>query len=207
MANEPVYTTVDSVKVRLAGKVQFQAGSVPVDGEFPNDLLCQLIVDAETDVEQELRNRYAVPFRSIRTGRFIDMPNHSIRAVRSLVDARAVILVLSTDFGRGTHIDGSEYYKAMEAQYEEKLDKMLGRVRESSHGLAAGSSQIVRYRFAPPIEDMLLAPTNSKADDGYRGMIINTDQHRDSATYAAEQVNDPSKNYLDTFGLRLRRGN
>jgi phage gp36-like protein len=63
-----LYTTVDSVKVRLAGKVQFQEDCNSLqNGELPDLLLLQLIRDAETETEQDLRSRYSVPFRSIRS--------------------------------------------------------------------------------------------------------------------------------------------
>jgi hypothetical protein len=57
-----------------------------------------------------------------------------------------------------------------------------------------------RFKFSPPLEDLMLAYSNSKADDGIRGTIINTDASIDSASYAAEQINDPSQSYLRRRG-------
>jgi hypothetical protein len=185
----PQYTTVESVKVRLAGKVQFQQDpNEDQEGELPDALLHQLIVDAETEVEQDLRGRYAIPFRSKTRGKFSELPDHSKRAIRMAVDLKAVIMVLETDFGRGTHVSGEGYSKTQKEKYESTIKKLLG-VQKNLDG------QEVQKK-TPPLEDMLLAACNSAADDGFKGMIINTDQSTDdSVTYAEEQINDPGHSY------------
>lgn len=194
----PIYTTYDSVKVRLANKVQFQEGESPVDGELPNQLLGQLIVDAETAVEQELRVRYAVPFQTVTGAPFAKLPDHSKRALRMLVDLKAVKLILMTDFGRGTHVSGSAYTKDDKEEYDLQLDRVLGQDRESSE------NKEKRFRHSPPLEGVRLARSNRKADDGYHGMILNSDSCRDSASFAAEQINDPSQNYANLIARRRR---
>lgn len=190
-APQPMYTTVDSVKVRLAGKVQFQSSETgPADGELPDLLLLQLIRDAETLVEQDLRVRYMIPFQSIRTGRFSDLPDHSRAALRMQCDLKAVLLVLGTDFGRGTHVGADPYAKFTSGQYKEGLMRLLGHDAEGK--------LTERYFRTPPLEDVRLAATNlATADNGFRGKIINTDASRhDSASYAARQINDPSRTYV-----------
>lgn len=188
----PLYTTVDSVKVRLANKVQFQADPrVVADGELPNDLLLQIIIDAETEVEQDLRSRYAIPFVSKSKNSFAALPDHSKRAFRWAVDMRAVLLVLDTDFGRGTHINAEGYKESFEKHYTIYIHKLLGRDPEGAN------DKIDRFRRSPPLDDVLLSPTNREADDGYHGMIINTDASRhDAATYAGEQINNPAATYV-----------
>lgn len=192
----PIYTTVASVKVRLAGKVQFQRDpSAPRDGELPDDLLEQLIADAEAEVEQDLRSRYAVPFQSIRTGRYSDLPDHTQRALRTAVDQKAVMNVLMTDFGRGTHVSAEGYMESLKEHYEAYVTKLMGRDAE------AKSDKVDRYRFSPPLDDLKLFKGNALGDDGYRGTIINTDgSSRGAETYAPGQVNDPSR------GIFGRRG-
>jgi len=192
MSDKLMYTTYDSIKVKLVNKVQFQASSDQVaDGELPNILLTQLIRDAETDVELDLRSRYAIPFQSASKGGYANLPDHSQRAIRKVVDLRAEFLILSTDFGRGSHINAEGYTKQIEDRYNLEIDRLLGRDKEGEN------AKRDRFRFSPPLDDLLLAPTNKMADDGYKGMLINTDaSHRDSATYAAEQMNDPSKSYV-----------
>ena len=188
----PIYTTFESVKVRLANKVQFQAGPSPADGELPDELLAQLIADAEAWVEQDLRSRYAIPFQSATRQSFAALPDHSQRALRTAIDMRSVIMVLETDFGRGSHIGADSYASVMQTQYDAYIERLLGRDREGAN------DKIDRYRRSPPLEDVKLASSNL-ADDGYRGIIINTDQSiRDSATYAADQVNDPGQSYMVT---------
>lgn len=191
-----LYTTIDSVKVRLAGKVQFESSSGIQDGELPNALLTQLITDAETEVEQDLRSRYAIPFRSQRTNQWEDLPDHSKRAIRIVVDFKAVLKILETDFGRGSHINAEGYEKDMKDRYEDLIMKLLGR------DLMGDKSETKRFKMSPPLEDMLLAKNNFAADDGYRGMIINTDSSRnDASSYAADSVNNPSKSYIRSRGI------
>jgi hypothetical protein len=193
---KPIYTTVESVKVRLANKVQFQSGAEPLQGELPNALLCQLIADAETEVEQDLRSRYLIPFQSATTGRFIDLPDHSMRALRIPCDLKSVLKILATDFGSGTHVSADPYAKALEKEYKNVITRLLGRDMEGAN------DKIDRFRRSPPLDDVALALSNSaQADNGFRGRLINTDATcDDSATYAGRQINDPSKSYIRKRG-------
>jgi hypothetical protein len=191
MADKLLYTSFDSVKVRLVNKVQFQSDpEIIQDGELPDVLLAQVIRDAETDVEQDLRSRYAIPFKSIRTGAYEDLPDSTQRALRKVVDKRAVHLVLSTDFGRGSHINSDGYTTASKADYDMEIDRLLGRDKEGE------GAKRDRFRFSPPLEDLQLARTNAMADDGFKGMMINTDSGADASSYAADQTNDPSRSYV-----------
>jgi hypothetical protein len=193
----PIYTTVESVKVRLANKVQFQADpKEAVDGELPNELLCQMIVDAETMVEQDLRGRYAIPFRSISKGSFGGLPDHTKRALRTVVDWRAVLVILSTDFGRGSHISADPYIESQQKLYDLEIQRLLGQDREGEKRTSEG-----RFRFSPPLDDLLLAPGNREADDGYRGRIINTNgDQRTAESYAATQINNPGQSWIRRRG-------
>lgn len=190
---QPIYTTIDNVKVRLANKVQFQADPNFVqDGELPDILLTQLIVDSETEVEQDLRSRYSIPFRSYRTGTWADLPDHTKRALRSPIDMKCVINILDTDFGRGTHVNAEGYKKNLEDHYNKYIDKILGRDSEGAN------DKRDRFRFSPPLELLMLAYQNRKADDGYKGMILNSDQDTKGAEdYARQQINNPSRSYLN----------
>lgn len=202
----PIYTTVDSVKVRLAGKVQFQEDPEDLaNGELPNALLIQLIVDSETEIEQDLRSRYAIPFRSIRSGFFKDLPDHTKRAIRMAVDMKSVMNIIDTDFGRGTHINADGYKKNLVKHYEILIARLLGKDMQGE-AQYVGTSKIERFKKSPPLEDLLLAPTN-KADDGYSGMIINTDKStHDAVTYAEEQLNNPAISYLNAIPQDLTGG-
>jgi hypothetical protein len=117
--NCPAYTTVESVKVRLGNKIQFQRDPDKVeDGEVANDFLLQLIIDAETNIEQELRSRYAIPFRSKRDNTFSGLPDHTKRAIRRVVDMSATIEILDFDFGRGGHNDSNTYTENLKKTLE-----------------------------------------------------------------------------------------
>lgn len=188
---KPIYTTFDSVKIRLVNKVQFQNQEQPMEGQLPNALLAQLISDAETAVEQALRGRYKIPFQSCRTGRFQDLPDHSQRAIRRAIDQKAVLEVLSTDFGRGGNVSAKEYYDDLDERYKKYITELLGQDQEG------GNDKHDRFRFTPPLDEVALALTNI-ADDGYRGTIINTDaSEHDAVSYAEEQINNPSQSYLN----------
>lgn len=192
----PIYTTVESVKVRLANKVQFQSDPQSLQGELPDALLYQLIADAETEVEQDLRSRYLIPFQSSVTGTFLGLPDHSIRALRIPCDLKAVMKILATDFGSGTHVSAEPYVKAIEKEYKTMIARLLGRDMEGAN------DKIDRFRRSPPLEGVALAVSNSpNADNGFRGRLINTDASRDdAATYAGHQINDPSKSYIRKRG-------
>jgi hypothetical protein len=196
LVHVPKYTTPDSVKVRLAGKVQFQSDPASVrDGELPNALLAQLIVDAETAVEQDLRGRYAIPFRSKSSATFTALPDSSQRALRVAVDQRAVLEILQTDYVRSGSVNSDEATEALEKRYEKTIKKLLGQDFEGE--------ERERFRFSPPLDDVLLATSNQAADDGYKGMIINTDQsEHDPASFARDHINNPAASIMG----RRRRG-
>ena len=189
----PLYTSYNNVKALLANKVQFQESATSLnDGELPEALLGALINRAETRTEQDLCGRYCIPFTSVKYGQYELLPDHSKRALQTAVDLRAVVEVLMTDFGRGTHISGETYYKASMKEYEGYVDILLGRNRE------AANSQHDRFRFTPPLQDLKLAQCNREADDGYKGMVINTDvAHWGAEHYAVEQINNPAATYLN----------
>lgn len=183
-----LYTTQDSVKVRLAGKVQFESQDGLQDGEMPNALLFQLIEDAETEIENHLRGRYFIPFQHKNGSGFANLPDHSKRAIRMAVDMKAVMLIAATDFCRGTHVQADNYFSNLEKTFGEHLDLLMGRDRE-----AAGV--IDRFRKTPPLEGLRLANSNIAADDGVRGSVINTDSSLDTTSYAENQSSDPSRGY------------
>lgn len=195
---EPVYTTVDSVRIRLSGKVNFQDDpKAPLEqGQLSEQLFRQLIRDGETRVEQDLRGRYAIPLQSKRTKKFVDLPDSTQRALRTIIDWMAVMMVLTTDFGAGTHLNGEEYSAKIEEFYEPYIDRLLGQDREAANTKASGQ-ELKRYRKVLPLEDLLLCAGNTEADDGGRGMFINTDSSRnDAVTYAEEHINNPSRTYI-----------
>ena len=197
MSNGPIYTTPDSVKIRLSNKVRFVDENDPSDDRgMPNALLCQLIMDAEMEVEQDLRSRYCIPFQHNVTGRYSDLPDHTQRAIRTVVDFMAVVKVLETDFGSGSHINADGYAADQRQHYEDMITKLLGRDKE------AAVEAHDRYRFSPPLEALKLAPTNL-ADDGVRGSIINTSNDSCSPEqFAIDSINDPSISYQGTARRR-----
>lgn len=205
-AYKPIYTTFDSVKIRLQGKVTFQSTSTPVgrgDRVMSDELLGQMIVDAETAVEQELRGRYAVPFRSKRSGTFEQLPDHTKRAIRTIVDQKACMLILMDSFGSGTHINADGYLKNLTESYELLLRRLLGQDMEGEN---FGEK---RFRRTPPLDDLMLSATNA-CDTGFIGAPMDAgarspfSPHLSGSEYAANQINDPSIGVL--YGIGGRRG-
>jgi hypothetical protein len=173
--------------VRLAGKVAFKERESSNPRAIPDELLGQLIVDAETAVEQDLRGRYFVPFQSKSQKTWDALPDHSKRAIRTIVDTMAVIMILRYSFGSGTHISGDGYQKLMQDQYDGLLRRLLGQ------DLEGNEFGMRRFRRTPPLDDVKLSDSNV-ADDGMRGMVADAKPRQDygGPRYAAQQINDPS---------------
>ena len=178
------YTELENVKARLVNKVQFQRDPLIVsEGELSDEFLLRLVCDAETEVEQDLRSRYYIPFQTKDDKPFRVLPEHSQRAIRMAIELKAVVIILQTDFGRGTHVDADPYIRSCNDHYEAYIAKLLGRNKEGEN------SKIDRYRHASPLDQVKLANNNREADDGYRGMIINTNgSTNDSVSVGIEQV-------------------
>jgi hypothetical protein len=99
--------------------------------------------------------------------------------------------VLRTDFGRGSHIDADKYTASLEKEYAAYIKVLLGRDDEGDDRK--------RFRFSPPLTDLMLAPQNREADDGYKGAIINTDATtNDAVSYAEQQINNPAAAYISS---------
>lgn len=183
-------------------KVQFQADpTIVADGELSNELLCQLIEDAETEVEQDLRGRYQIPFQSISDGTYSALPDHTKRALRVAVDMMAVMKIMETDFGRGSHINSEDYSDPTEKHYNKYIDRLMGRDKEG-----AGDKHD-RFRFSPPLDGLSLAFSNREADDGFKGRIINTDGSQVGIeTYAGDQINNPGQTYISKRQIGITGG-
>jgi hypothetical protein len=73
--------------------------------------------------------------------------------------------------------------------------KLLGRDQMGQN------DKIDRFKFSPPLEDLVLAKSNQYADDGFRGTICNSDaSENDVVSFAQKAINDPSKSYPRTRG-------
>lgn len=189
--NPFLYTTVDSVKVRLSGKVKFQQGEKPIAGELPDLLFIQIVRDAETQIEQELRSRYFIPFQRSDGGAFALLPDHTQRAIRMVVDSQAVSFILETDFARSGNTSGDNYDEKRKDALTDQLNKLLGQDKRS-----ASDQYRKRHHFSPPLEGLRLATSNVR-DNGTFGQMFNTDGHHGGAeAFAEHQINDPSKTYL-----------
>lgn len=178
-----LYTKVNDVKLRLAGKVRFTDDPDTEPDKMPNALLKRLISEAEGDVEHDLSPRYIAPFQTIDGTAFSNLPERPTRdVIRTLAELKSVVRVLETDFGSGTAVNGDNYAESTQKRY----DKMIGKLLEKRPG------SFNQWAY-PPLPSLRLNYMNEPADDGYAGRILVTSQG--DGGFPAKQINDPSENF------------
>lgn len=181
-----LYISSNDVKVRLDGKVRFEANPDTDSGAMSEALLNRLINEAEGDVELDLSERYHTPFKSISGGDFATLPDRPTKEyLRTMCELKAVIRVLETDFGSGA-VDAESYMKNLRSRYDKMYNKLIDR---------RGDDEDQNQFRKPPLPGLMLNYHNDQADDGYRGMVCNTS---DSEPYAPGQINDPSATWFNT---------
>lgn len=192
-----LYVNDFEVKDRLRGKVRFT--------DDPNDenlmstrLLRRLIIEAEGQVEHDLSPRYGAPFQTHDGQAFQFLPERPTKElIRTLVELKSVLRVLETDFGTGGVIEGESYMKRTEDRYKSIIKQLLDR-RDMDQN----------QWLYPPLPGLRLNDHNTEADDGLRGLVINTNEEE---YYAGGQVNDPSKTWFNVtwdeiYGFRDEDG-
>lgn len=181
-----LYINLQAVKDRLVGKVRFTDADDPGDtGRMPVKLANRLIAEAEGQVEQHLSPRYAAPFQTDSGDPFDKVPERPSREIiRTLCELQACMRVLETDFGAGSATDGDKYQKNLAKRYEMMRNSLLAK-KDS------GNSQGWKY---PPLPGLRLNYMNTRADDGYAGMVI-VASGSSSQGFATGQINDPSANW------------
>lgn len=188
------YISDNDVRIRLIGKVRF-TDDLTAENLFQNTLLRDLIAQAEAQVEYDLSPRYAAPFVTDSGLPFTQFANVAktdgriwvaYNTIRQLCQQQAVILVLSTDFGRGTVVDADKYVSGLQKKYENSLN---ARVLAKKKIDGSESSQ---WSY-PPIPLLALNYMNTEADDGYMGQVLSTNQV--NPQYPQFQINDPSENF------------
>lgn len=156
------YITAAEVRERLLGKVRFT--NDPADeNAVSSGFLEQIIEEAEGEVELRLSVRYEVPFMCEDGSAFGALPATTRVQVQTLCRMEAVRRVLSYDFGRGSAVEGENYFKGLHQDYETRLERLVA-IREG---------QFNHFKY-PPLPGLRLAAHNSEADDGYSGQILVT---------------------------------
>lgn len=174
------YISREDVRVRLIGKVRFTE-SEEDENKMPFILLDRLIAEAEGEVEHDLSPRYLAPLQTVDSREFKFLPERPTKnLLRMLCELKTVLLVLDTDFGRGTVNNGEEYAKGYEKRYKATLDKIM----EQRDGWG--------WKY-PPLPGLQLNYQNREADDGFQGMVLSTGQG--DGSFPAKQINDPSENF------------
>lgn len=175
------YMTLADLQIRLQNKVRFSA-----DEEEKNAMsekFAKVLIDeAEAEVELDLSPRYAVPFATKAGLAFSKLPLASRNLIRTLVEIKAVMKVLETDFGRGSVAGGSAYSEKIEQRYDKVYEKLMASREPEGYG----------WKY-PPLPDLMLAPHNTEADDGFKGQILLTEVTGDGG-YPQAQINDPAEN-------------
>jgi hypothetical protein len=175
------YISREDVRIRLIGKVRFTE-SEEDENRMPFILLDKLISEAESEVEHDLSPRYLAPFVTIAGEAFAKLPERPTRnLIKLLCELKSVLLVLDTDFGRGTVNSGEEYAKGYEKRYKQTLDRIMEK-KDEGWG----------WKY-PPLPGLQLNYQNREADDGFQGMVLTTGQG--DGGFPAKQINDPSENF------------
>lgn len=184
----PLYTNFQAVADRLVGKVRFTDGDDGGEsGKMPKRLALRLINEAEGQVEQHLSPRYAAPFQTDAGDGFDKVPARPTgEIVRTLCELQACMRILETDFGAGSATDGDKYQKNLAKRYEMMRNSLLAKKSDG---------QGWKY---PPLPGLRLNYMNTRADDGYAGMVIVASGSA-SQGFAAGQINDPSANWWTGF--------
>lgn len=188
-----LYINNEDVKSRVRGKIRFKVNPDYDDGAMSESLLTTLIAEAESDVEFDMSQRYAVPFQTHDCLDFSNLPERPTKQyIRTLCILKSVLRILETDFGSGA-IDSDDYVTKTQNRYNSMLSRNMSRRNKDED-----QNQFLH----PPLKELKLSYHNDQADDGYRGMVMNTSDKR---PYAPDQINSPRDtwfniDYEDIFG-------
>lgn len=175
------YIQDSEVEVRLLGKVRFTDDDND-ENKFSRKLLKKLVRDAESIAERDLSPRYAVPFVGENDEAFASLPSTTVETVKMLCELQGVVLVLSTDYGRGGVSDARNYKRSQANIYKAMVDREVGRKYDS----AAGQWE------KPPLPGLKTSLGNT-LDDGTLGAILTTSSG--DGGYPQGQITDPSENF------------
>lgn len=185
------YINSEAVIVRLRGKVKVTSTPETEPDRLPLLLLNRLINEAEGSVEQDLSQRYAGPFVTVDNGPFANLPERPTREIlRTLCELLATIRVLETDFGRGSGLDGMKYADACQKRYD-----IMVWGDEKKPGLLSLKKNSYNTFISPPLPGLQLNWQLAQVDTGFHGFFGKTGSEHNAASYAEEQINDPSENY------------
>lgn len=179
----PTYITTEDIELTVKGKIRF-TDDPNNEERMSYDLLERLMEEAEADVELELSVRYKVPFVGQDGATFANLPNTTKRLIQLMCRMRTVQLLMDTDFGAGSALDGENFVKGYIIQYNSMRKKAIAK-REDGWGW-----------MYPPLPNLQLAHGNHAADDGYQGAVLSTSQG--DGGYPAGQINDPSEGFWNS---------
>ena len=193
------YTSIEAVKVRLQGKVQFtdDPEATGEDGKMTLALLTNLISEAEGQVEMDLSPRYLAPFATTNGQPFANLPARPTRAIiKTLCELMSAMRVLETDSGRASASDGSKYFETQAKRYKAIV---FGAETEDGASLTPGLMSHKKGTYntyaLPPLPGLKLNYQN-KADTGFHGVVVN-DSNFGDGNFPAGQINDPSEGFFN----------
>ena len=176
------------VELRLRGKVRF-CDDENDENRFPRKLLERLCMEGERRVERDLSQRYAAPFQGTNGEAFATLPETTQETLRTMSELRGVMLVLMTDFGRGTANDASVFMKQQQKLYDDMLERETEQMNEGAYGA---------WKY-PPLEGLKTSDRNA-TDDGTAGAILVTSRMDGESDYPLKQITDPSHNFMTGRG-------
>ena len=183
-----LYTRVQEVKNRLKGKVSF-TDQPDDETAMSEQLLRRLIAEAEGEVEYDLSPRYGAPFTTINSESFEKLPERPTKElIRTLCELKSVIRVLETDFGMsGGAVDSKDYTEKSQTRY----DNVVGKLTERR----SKDDDQNQWKY-PPLPGLALNYFNTEADDGFRGMILVTNDGHNSMDFPSRRINSPDESFF-----------
>lgn len=182
------YVSVQSIKKRLEGKVQFGDPGSTDQNQMTGDLLNSLILEGETQLEIDLMNRYELPLQRTDGQPFSALPTTTKTVLGTLGELICVIRILETDFGRGTSANSDKYTEKLQTRYDGLVAQLVAKRKNAGEETQAWK--------LPPLPGLKLA-YNNQGDTGFMGRVMHTTElHGGDATYAAHQINSVGHDFF-----------
>jgi hypothetical protein len=181
----PRYITLQDVKIRLIGKVEFDEGTLSQNDDvyvLSDELLIDFICQAESEVEVDLSKIYTVPFVTFDTPPlpYLNLAPTALNFLRKLFITKSCLIVMDTEYGNDTGVKGQSFIANLTRQYDNSIKNMMKRTPEGRfetppvYGLSVNNNRFMA-------DKVLSAPT---------AMVL---EQFDSLGYANSRMTDPSR--------------
>lgn len=180
-----LYINLEAVRVRLIGKVRFTEDENE-ENKMHVSLANRLVNEAEGQVELDCSPRYSTPFVTVNDEAFAKLPERPTKEIlRTLCEIQSVMMILDTDFGRGTVSDSDKYVKNLKTRYDDLLKRLMAKKTDKGEESAG-------WKY-PPLIGLQLNYFNRVHDDGYMGTVLTTSDGQGG--FPAQQINNPGETW------------